>query len=98
MVRHTRFALPAVVGVGALALTGCGSKVIDQGKAQGFTKQVVTANDGTAKSAKCPSDVSVKKGKSFACTAVLANGQKFKITFQMTDNNGTVKFVSATKQ
>jgi hypothetical protein len=98
MVRHTRFALPAVVGVGALALTGCGSKVIDQGKAQGFTKQVVTANGGTAKSAKCPSDVGVKKGKTFTCTAVLANGQKFKITFQMTDNNGTVKFVSATKQ
>ena len=97
MVRHTRFALPVVVGVGALALTGCGSKVIDQGKAQGFTKQVVTANGGKTTSAKCPSDVGVKKGKSFTCTAVLANGQKFKITFQMTDNNGTVKFVNATK-
>ena len=28
----------------------------------------------------------------------LTNGQKFNITFQMTDNNGTVKFVKATKQ
>ena len=98
MVRHTRVFLPVAVGVGALALTGCGSKVIDQGKAQGFTKQVVAANGGSAKSVKCPSDVGVKKGKSFTCTAVLANGQKFKITFQMTDNNGTVKFVNATKQ
>jgi hypothetical protein len=97
MVRHTRFALPVVVGVGALAFTGCGSKVIDQGKAEGFTKQVVTANGGKTTSAKCPSNVDVKKGKSFTCTAVLANGQRFKITFQMTDNNGTVKFVSATK-
>ena len=98
MVRHTRFALPVVVGVGALAFTGCGSKVIDQGKAEGFTKQVVTANGGTAKSVKCPSDVGVKKGKTFTCTATLTNGTKFKITFQMTDNNGTVKFVNATKQ
>ena len=97
MVRHTRVALPVVVGVGALALTGCGSKVIDQGKAEGFTKQVVTANGGTAKTVKCPSDVGVKKGKTFTCTATLTNGQKFKITFQMTDNNGTVKFVNATK-
>ena len=98
MGRHTRFALPAVVGVAALALTGCGSKVIDQSKAQGFTKQIVAANGGTAKTVKCPSDVGVKKGKTFTCTATLANGQKFKITFQMTDNNGTVKFVNATKQ
>ena len=98
MGRHTRFALPAVVSVGALALTGCGSKVIDQSKAQGFTKQIVAANGGTAQKVKCPSDVGVKKGKTFSCTATLANSQKFKITFQMTDNNGTVKFVNAAKQ
>jgi hypothetical protein len=97
MVRHARVVLPVVVGAGALAVTGCGSKVIDQKKAEGFTKQVVAANGGAAKSVKCPSDVGVKKGKTFACTAALANGQKFKITFQMTDNNGTVKFVNATK-
>jgi Domain of unknown function (DUF4333) len=98
MVRHTRFAVPVVVTAGALALAGCGDKVIDQGKAQSFTKQIVAANGGTAKSAKCASDVKVKKGKTFDCTATLANGQKFKITFQMTDNKGTVKFVNATKQ
>ena len=98
MVRHTRVVLPVVIGAGALALTGCGSKVIDQGKAEGFTKQVVSANGGTTKSAKCPSDVGVKKGKTFTCTATLTNGTKFQITFQMTDNNGTVKFVKATKQ
>jgi Domain of unknown function (DUF4333) len=98
MVRHTRVVLPVAAGVGALALMGCGSKVIDQGKAQKFTKQVVAANGGSTKSVKCPSDVGVKKGKNFTCTAVLTNGQTFKITFQMTDNNGTVKFVNATKQ
>jgi hypothetical protein len=97
MVRHTRVVLPVVIGAGALALTGCGSKVIDQGKAEGFTKQVVSANGGTTKSAKCPSDVGVKKGKTFTCTATLTNGTRFQITFQMTDNNGTVKFVKATK-
>jgi hypothetical protein len=95
MVRHTRVVLPVAVGVGALALAGCGSKVIDQGKAEGFTKQVVSASGGTAKSVKCPSDVGVKKGKTFTCTAVLSNGQTAKVTFQMTDNNGTVKVVSA---
>ena len=42
MLRLTRVAVP-VVGVGALALTGCGTKVIDQGKAEKFTKQVVVA-------------------------------------------------------
>ena len=98
MMRHTRFAVPVVVGVGALALAGCGSKVIDQSKAQKFTKQIVAANGGTARKVKCPSNVDVKKGKNFNCTATLANGQTFKITFQMTDNNGTVKFVNAAKQ
>lgn len=98
MVRHTRFAVPVVIAAGAVALTGCGNKVIDQSKAQSFTKQIVSANGGRAKSAKCPSDVEVKKGKAFTCTATLANGQKFKITFQMTDDKGTVKFVNATKQ
>ena len=96
MLRLKRVAVP-VVGVGALALTGCGSKVIDRGKAEKFTKQVVVANGATAKSVKCPSDVAVKKGKTFKCTAVLTNGQTFKLTFQMTDNKGTVKFVNVTK-
>ena len=49
------------------------------------------------KSVKCPGDVEVKKGKNFKCTAVLTNGQTFKLTFQMTDNKGTVKFVNVTK-
>jgi Domain of unknown function (DUF4333) len=98
MVGQARFAVPVAVGVGALALTGCGSKVIDQSKAEKFTKQIVSANGGNAHKVKCPSDVSVKKGKTFDCTASLANGQKFKISFQMTDNNGTVRFVNATKQ
>ena len=39
----------------------------------------------------------VKKGKTFKCTAMLTNGQTFKLTFQMTDNKGTVKFVNVTK-
>jgi hypothetical protein len=98
MVRHMRFAVPAVAAAGAVALMGCGSKVIDQSKAQSFTKQIVAANGGSATSAKCPSDVGVKKGKTFSCTATLANGSKFKITFQMTDDKGTVKFVNAAKQ
>jgi hypothetical protein len=98
MVRHARFAVPVAVGVGALALTGCGSKVIDQSKAEKFTKQIVSANGGTAKTVKCPSDVSVKKGKTFDCSATLANGQKFKISFQMTDSSGTVRFVNAKRQ
>ena len=61
MLRLTRVAVP-VAGVGALVLTGCGSKVIDQGKAEKFTKQVVVANGAAAKSVKCPGDVEVKKG------------------------------------
>ena len=96
MLRLTRVAVP-VVGVDALALTGCGTKVIDQGKAEKFTKQVVVANGAAAKSVKCPGDVEVKKGKTFKCTAVLTNGQTFKLTFQMTDSKGTVKFVNVTK-
>ena len=96
MLRHARVAGP-VVCVAALALAGCGSKVIDQGKAEKFTKQVVVANGSTARSVKCPSDVSVKKGKTFACTAVLANGRTFKLTFQMTDDKGTVRFVDVSR-
>ena len=56
-----------------------------------------TSYGAAAKSVKCPGDVEVKKGKNFKCTAVLTNGQTFKLTFQMTDNKGTVKFVNVTK-
>jgi hypothetical protein len=96
MLRLTRVAVP-VIGVGAAALAGCGTKVIDQGKAQKFTKQVVVANGAAAKSVKCPSGVEVKKGKTFKCTAVLTSGQAFKLTFQMTDTKGTVRLVNITK-
>jgi hypothetical protein len=96
MPHYARVAGP-VVCVGALALAACGTKVIDQGKAEKFTKQVVVANGATAKSIKCPSDVEVKKGKTFTCTAALTNGQSFKLTFQMTDGKGTVKFVKVSK-
>jgi len=58
-----------------------------------------SSKQGTAlKNVSCPKNEEVKKGKTFTCTATLTNGQKFNITFQMTDNNGTVKFVKATKQ
>jgi hypothetical protein len=83
--------------VGALALTGCGTKVIDQGKAEKYTKQILETNGaGTTKSVTCPSDVEVKKGKTFECTATLTTGKKVKVTFTMIDSKGTVQPTKAT--
>jgi hypothetical protein len=85
---------PLGVAVGtalaALAITACGGKVIDDGKAEGFIEDGLEKQAGVkVSSVDCPSGVDVEKGKSFNCTAQTDRGE-YTVTLRMTDDEGTV--------
>jgi hypothetical protein len=89
-----RLLLVVSVLVAGLALAGC-TKKIDTSKAERSIKAGLESrarNGVTIVSVKCPSDVTVKKGNSFACTVTGRNGKKAKVTVVQTDNNGNVTY------
>jgi hypothetical protein len=78
-----------VAVVSALALSGCGGTVIDNGKLE---STIVQKNPGL-KSASCPSGVDSKTGKTFDCTVTLRNGQTATANVTVTDGSkGNVSF------
>jgi Domain of unknown function (DUF4333) len=79
----------------ALAIAGCGGKVIDDEKAEGFVEDGLERQGGIEVDAvDCPADVDVEKGKTFDCTAVTDQG-RLSVTIRMTDDEGTVVPVRA---
>jgi NAD(P)H-hydrate repair Nnr-like enzyme with NAD(P)H-hydrate epimerase domain len=85
---------PVGVAVGAvlaaLAITACGGKVIDDGKAEGFIEDGLEKQAGIkVSSVDCPSGVDIEKGKAFDCTAQTERGE-YRVTLRMTDDEGTV--------
>lgn len=95
MKRFTR-AGSALAGIGALVVAGCGSKVIDSGKAEKFVKSGLEAGGTTkVKSVSCPSNVEVKSGRTFDCKVQGQNGQKLKVKLRIVDSKGTVTPVGA---
>ena len=79
---------PLVIGSAlAAALTGCGQKEVDAGKAEGFVRSTFNP---PARSVNCPEGVDVEKGKTFDCTAVDAGGRRFRVTVHIIDDEGRV--------
>jgi hypothetical protein len=75
--------------VGALALSGCGGSVIDNGKLE---KTIVQKNPGL-QSASCPSGKDSKTGNTFDCTVTLRSGQTATAHVTVTDGSrGNVTF------
>ena len=50
--------------------------------------------DPPARSATCPSGVEAKKGATFTCTAVAADGQRFSVTAHIVDGGGRIQISS----
>jgi hypothetical protein len=86
-----------VAGVAlAVGVTGCGTTVIDGGKAEKTISKLATSKLGvTVKDVKCPSDHAAKKGDSFTCTMTLANGESELFRITPTDDKGNVSILPA---
>lgn len=89
---RTRLFLP-LVAVGALVLSGCGTKRLNTDKLEGKIKQGIEQQARVkVKKVDCPSDVKVKKGNVFTCTAQTATGQKAHVTVTQRDDKGNVNY------
>ena len=87
-----RKAFTAVAVTGSLvALTGCGETKIDKGKAEGLARKVAGSGTVTLKTVSCPSGLAAKKGATFDCNLVYADGAKGTITIHQTDDSGNVR-------
>ena len=91
-----------VIGAGcaaalaALALAACGSSY-DQGEAEKtivdkLSGQVESAVGSPITSASCPSDVELKAGTTFDCTATLESGDELTVNAEITDDDGNAEF------
>ena len=72
----------------ALAVAGCGKTEVDRAKAEGFVRSFFNPE---AQSATCPDGVEAKRGRTFTCTAVLADGKRRIVTVHVLDDQGRVQ-------
>ena len=91
----------AVVPLAALAvaLSGCGGRIIDKKKAAKAVQQQLTARGVKASQIKkidCPGGVKPKANKLYSCVATATDGSKLKVTFKMTNDKGNVVLQSMT--
>ena len=84
MVRSTRLLILAATVV---AVAGCGGPTVSAQKAEALVKRSL---DQKATSVKCPNGLAIKKGASFKCHIVYANGDLATVTLHETNNNGEV--------
>jgi hypothetical protein len=74
-----------------VALAGCGSTTIDKGKAEKLARKAAGSGTVALKTVSCPSGLTAKKGASFDCDLVYADGTKGTITIHETDAKGNVQ-------
>lgn len=94
MTRPTRASLGLfLLSPALIVLAGCGTKVIDSGKAEKLIKENIVNQTGVPVTAvDCPNDVEVKKGDVFTCTAKGADGTSAAVKVTQTDQKGNVNF------
>jgi len=84
----------------ALALTafgalGCGGVVIDDAKEEALIEENLEKTVGQrVSSVDCPSDVDVKKGKTFECTVELAGGRSEKVTIKILNSDADTEITN----
>ena len=79
-------ALPLVLAA------GCGSAdTIDHKKAEELARKVADSGRVRLKSVSCPSGQKLKKGATFDCDLVYAEGTKGTITIHQTDDKGGIR-------
>ncbi len=83
---HTILAL-----VAGLALASCGETTIDSDKGERFIRGVVVEQVGArVGSVACPDDVATKKGGTFTCSVVGADGSRGDVLVTQRDDDGNV--------
>jgi hypothetical protein len=98
MKRRSAFALIPLAAL-AVALGGCGGRVIDTKKASKAVQQQLTARGVKASQIKkidCPGGVKPKANTLYSCVATATDSSKLKVTFKMTDDKGSVVLQSMT--
>jgi hypothetical protein len=82
------------IGALLIGLSGCsfGAGTIDHKKAEDLARKVAGAGGkAPLKSVSCPGGIKLKKGSTFDCSVVYANGAKATITLHQLDDNGRVE-------
>jgi hypothetical protein len=83
--------LPVAAGA-VLLFTGC-EKKLDTDKLEDKVKSGIEQQANVKiKSVDCPSDVKVKKGDTFNCTATSVDGQKATVKVTQSDDQGNVRY------
>ena len=85
----------AAVAIAALLIAGCGSKVIDDKKAEAAIKHDVESNTSVkVASVDCPGDVEVKTGATFDCTVRAQDGRSATVSLKILNENADVKVIN----
>jgi hypothetical protein len=98
MPRRSAFALIPIAAL-AVAVGGCGGRIIDTKKAKKAVQGAIVARGVKASQIKnidCPGGVKPKTGKLYSCVATATDGSKLKVTFKMTNDKGNVTLQSMT--
>ena len=91
----TTTALRVAVLAAGLVVVGCGTTTVNTKNAESILKQAVVAQTGVSiASVSCPTDVTAKKGATFACTAHGADGTQAPIAVRQTDDQGHVAYAA----
>jgi hypothetical protein len=91
MTRRRVFALIAVPA--ALALSACGTKVLNTGKLETNIKQGLEQQAGVRiKSVSCPDKIKLEAGGTFTCTAVTTGGDRAAVRVVQQDDKGHVSY------
>src|SRR5438045_27807 len=85
----------AAVAIAAVLIAGCGSKVIDDTKAEAAIKHDVESNTSVkVASVDCPGDVKVQTGATFDCTVHAQDGRTATVSLKILNENADVKVVN----
>lgn len=88
--RLAAVALPILLA----SLTGC-TKTIDTNDVEKKVSKTLSAQLRQKVKTKCPGTLEAKKGKTYICTAVAADGSKTRISLRMLDDSGRFGFEGA---
>lgn len=75
-------------------ITGC-KKTVDTKGVEKKTSKTLSAQIGKKVKIKCPGTLEAKKGKTYTCTAVAADGSRMKVRVTMLDDSGRFGFEGA---
>ena len=93
---NKRIPLAVLAVVASLGLAACGEETFDQGSLDDNVKSTFKeAGAPEPKSVDCPDDAPAKKGSTFECKSVAANGTEVTFKWKATNDDGELDIVNA---